>query len=43
MLDLDDLPIAQICDVVGYETISNPLPRRHIDTVGVTIWRRQTG
>ena len=41
MLDLDDLPIAQICDVVDYGKISNPLLRRHIDSVGVTIWRRQ--
>ena len=39
MLDLDDLPIAQVCDVVGYEMISNPLLRGHIDRVGVTIWR----
>ena len=41
MLDLDDLPIAQICDVVDYGKISSPLLRRHIDSVGVTIWRRQ--
>lgn len=40
MLDLDDLPIAQICDVVDYGRVSNPLLRNHIDSVGVTIWRR---
>ena len=41
MLDLDDLPIAQICDIVDYGKITNPLLRRHIDSVGVTIWRKQ--
>ena len=40
MLDLDDLPIPQVCDVVDYARTSSPLLRRHINTVGVTVWRR---
>ena len=37
--DLDDLPMVYIFDVVAYNLIQNPFLRRHIDTVGVMIYK----
>lgn len=39
-LDLEDLNIPQACDVKAYESINYAPLRRHIDTFGVTIYRR---
>ena len=39
-LDLEDLNIPQSCDVQAYEDIKYAPLRRHIDTFGVTIYRR---
>ena len=40
-LDLEDLNIPQKCDVQAYESIAYPPLKRHIDTSGVDIYRRQ--
>ena len=39
-LDLEDLNIPQTCDVKAYEGVQYAPLRRHIDTFGVTIYRR---
>ena len=39
-LDLEDLNIPQTCDVQAYEGIKHAPLKRHIDTFGVTIYRR---
>ena len=39
-LDLEDLPIPQICDLQAYEGVKHPPLRRHIDAFGITIYRR---
>ena len=39
-LDLDDTSIPQICDVLAYEAISHTPLRRHVDDVGIVIYRR---
>ena len=39
-LDLEDLNIPQTCDVKSYEDIKHAPLKRHIDTFGVTIYRR---
>ena len=39
-LDLEDLNIPQKCDVQAYESIGYAPLKRHIDTFGVTIYRR---
>ena len=39
-LDLEDLNIPQTCDVQAYEGIKYAPLKRHIDTFGVTIYRR---
>ena len=41
-LDLDDLPIAQKCDVQAYERISYEPLKRHVDGRGVVIYQRDT-
>lgn len=41
-LDLEDLDIPQRCDVVALESIRHEPLLRHIDAVGVTIYRRPT-
>jgi len=41
-LDLEDLDIPQRCDVVSLEGITQEPLRRHIEAVGVTIYRRET-
>ena len=43
VLDLEDLPIPQKCDVQAYENIDYAPMRRHIDEMGVTIYERRTG
>ena len=42
-LDLEDLDIPQTCDVQAYESIEYPPLKRHIDTVGITIYTRTKG
>ena len=37
-LDLEDLPIAQKCDVQAYESISYGPLKQHIDQRGITIY-----
>ena len=39
-LDLEDLPIPQICDVQAYESIQYAPLKRHIDNFGITIYRK---
>ena len=39
-LDLEDLNIPQRCDVVALEKVRHEPLRRHIEAVGVTIYRR---
>ena len=41
-LDLEDLDIPQRCDVVALERVRHEPLRRHIEAVGVTIYRRPT-
>ena len=41
VLDLEDLDIPQMCDVQAYEEIKYAPLKRHIDDVGVTIYRRR--
>ena len=43
VLDLEDLPIPQKCDVQAYEKINYAPMRRHIDERGITIYERRTG
>ena len=40
VMDLEDLPIPQKCEVQAYERISYEPLRRHIDAWGVTIYRK---
>ena len=42
VLDLEDLPIAQKCDLQAYESIDFEPLKRHIDERGVTIYERTT-
>ena len=42
-LDLEDLNIPQKCDVQAYESIGYPPLQRHIDSVGITIYRKEEG
>ena len=39
-LDLDDANIPQKCDLVAYETIRYAPFKAHIDTFGITIYRK---
>ena len=39
-LDLEDSNIPQKCDLVAYETIRYPPFKSHIDTFGITIYRK---
>ena len=39
-LDLDDLPIPQQCDLQACEKITHAPLRRHIESVGVVIYRK---
>ena len=39
-LDLEDTDILQKCDVQAYEHIENPVLRAHIDSEGVSIYRK---
>ncbi len=39
-LDLDDLPIPQQCDLQAWEKITYAPLRRHIETVGIMIYRK---
>jgi len=41
-LELEDLDIPQRCDVVALEKIKHEPLLRHIEAVGVTIYRRET-
>ena len=41
-LDLEDLDIPQWCDVVALEKVRHEPLRRHIEAVGITIYRRST-
>lgn len=41
-LDLEDLDIPQRCDVVALELVRHEPLLRHIEAVGVTIYRRPT-
>ena len=43
VMDLEDLSIPQKCDVLAYERLSYEPLRRHIDTWGVTIYRKADG
>ena len=38
--DLDDSELPFLCDVVNYHTIDHPPFKEHIDTEGVTFYRR---
>lgn len=40
-LDLEDSNIPQKCDLVAYETIRYPPFKSHIDTFGITIYRKR--
>ena len=40
ILDLEDLDIPQMCDVRAFEEIRYPPLRKHVEAVGVTIYRR---
>ena len=40
VLDLEDLPIPQKCDVQAYENINYEPLKRHIDERGVTIYEK---
>ena len=42
-LDLEDTDIPQTCDVLAYEAISHVLLKRHVDKVGIVIYRRDAG
>ncbi len=39
-LDLDDLDIPQKIDVRGYENITYPPLKMHIDTFGISVYKR---
>ena len=39
-LDLEDIPIPQQCDLQAYETIASVPLKQHIDTVGITIYKK---
>ena len=39
-LDLEDLPIPQMCDLQAYEGVKHPPLKRHIDAFGITIYRK---
>ena len=39
-LDLEDLPIPQKCDLQAYESINYEPLKRHIDEMGIIIYRR---
>ena len=39
-LDLEDLDIPQTCDIQAYESIAYAPLKRHIDAVGIVIYRR---
>ena len=41
-LDLEDLPIPQICEIQGYERIKAESLKRHIDVDGIVIYDRDT-
>ena len=41
MLDLEDLDIPQKCDMSAYESIGSAPLKRHINEVGVAIFRRE--
>ncbi len=41
-LDLEDSDIPQKCDLKAYESINYPTIKRHIDTYGITIYRKTT-
>lgn len=41
-LDLEDLDIPQRCDLVALEKVRHEPLKRHIEAVGVTIYRRST-
>jgi len=40
ILDLEDLDIPQRCDVKAFEEIRYPALRKHVEAVGVNIYRR---
>ena len=40
LLDLEDLPIPQICELQAYEQIHYPPLKRHIDHCGITIYKK---
>ena len=42
-LDLEDLNIPQKCDVQAYESIGYSSLKRHVDTVGITIYTSAKG
>ena len=42
-LDLDDLPIPQECDLQAYEKITYAPLQRHIESVGIVIYKRPVG
>ncbi len=42
-LDLDDLPIPQECDLQAYEKITYAPLQRHIESVGIVIYKRPAG
>ena len=41
-LDLEDLPIPQICEIQRYERIKAESLRRHIDRDGIVVYDRDT-
>ena len=41
-LDLEDLPIPQICEVQAYERIKAESLKRHIDRDGIVVYDRDT-
>lgn len=43
VMDLEDLSIPQKCDVLAYERLNYEPLKRHIDTWGVTIYRKAEG
>ena len=42
-LDLEDLNIPQKCDIQAYESIAYAPLKRHIDSVGIPIYRKEEG
>ena len=40
ILDLEDLPIPQKCDVHAYESINYDPLKRHIDEWGITVYQK---